>query len=142
MARMTINLDTVLTTVYGTPIRRQGPKFLAAEAKYGSLYGQGWFQYLSPELKRELEADVDEPMTVGYLLVEATPKGVDAKASQHEHLAIGKLQRRIAKFGTQNFTADEIATLKKAVVVYLAERGMPGVADQICELLDPPAPAA
>lgn len=139
---MIVNLDTVLTTVYGSPIKRQGAKFLAAQSKYGSLYGPTWYQHLSPELKRELEQDVDQDMTVGYLLVEALPRAVEAKAPQHEHLAIGKLQRRIVKGGEQSFTADEIATLKKAVVLFLAEREMHAVADQICELLDPPAPAA
>lgn len=133
---MKISLDHIVHTVYGLPLKKQSNNFLATQSKYASLYGPQWFTRLPEEVQKSLESESDQDMSLGYLLVEAMPKAIVEKAPQNEVLQVGKLQRRLAKGGEQDFTVDEVAMMKKAACEFLAERQMLAVADIVCEMLE------
>lgn len=137
---MKIDLSRPVKTVYGNHLKRPSTKLMEAQSKFSQVYGPNWAQALSPEEKKEIEAELDVDMSLGYLLVEALPKVLDAKPSQHDVLAVGKLQRRVEKGGVQDFTPDEVLKLKKASCDFLAEREMFGVASIVDEMLTPELP--
>lgn len=110
LARMNVDLSSVVKNVYDQPMKRC-----------------------------EIMGDPKSPMidmTLGYLVVETLPKAVEGKVSQEESLRLGRLQRRVAKGGVVDFTAEEIALMKAGVIKGLRENELDGVAAHAVDLLE------
>lgn len=112
MPRMQINLNSIVKNVYDQPMKR-------AES------------FVQPGEQPNM---ID--MTLGYLVVETLPKALEGKASEEETLRLGRLQRRAAKGGSVDFTAEEIALMKKGVLKALREGELDGVAAYAIDLLE------
>lgn len=59
------------------------------------------------------------PMTLGHLLCESLPHGLERTASETEKIKVVELQRKMLKEGTQDLAAEEIALMKKGVFKYV-----------------------